>query len=643
MATANTLAGYLSARGMNSSVPLLQALDAFGMLQNQAVLNFLSARGIPLTRPFKQVQNELGLTGQETLDQAWGKMQALPAPPDSRVRSETPQPVPSLPTSLTSNPAGTGAAGTGLSAIPITGGVGVVPGNVGTSGPVIGLAQSNPASTGAVGASSYPVGGGTSTTAPTPPVSAAMLPVGNAPPGQPVSSNSASNYPAGVSPQAPPPPSLIQLLTKAGMDLSTPIGQALPAFQADPKVAALLQSKGVDLNSPIGDVMKAMGLTGQEPLSAASSKLESMAAISAPPAGQFPQVPPIQLPPGLGPTTFNAPPAPNLPSTVSLPPELQSLMASLKANFDTQQQTRDSLLSNLQAGIAQQQANANANQPLLDAALRNIQSVLTGQAMSPGVEGLVNSAFAPAENEGQIRLRQAAEEAAAARGMHVTDTPIGQPYLDETRRFLEQMGGQRAQAAIGIRNQDATFAEQVRQFQEGLKQQALTNQTDVLRTLGTPEQAAGVLSTLGLGARNAAVQQFGIESQQALGASDQALRAALGQAQTNQGNTQLALASQNQGFQQQLAQQQASIQNQLGLMQALGDPYQAFNLGSTTGNTLSQQRLSNLLNLNSGIIGYTPNFSPTGMTTTTSQPSTIGSQLLGLGGTLGAAYLMGGV
>lgn len=413
--------------------------------------------------------------------------------------------------------------------------------------------------------------------------------------------------------------SLLARLSAGGMDLSVPVGDALSAFFSSPQDLAnariMLQQKGIDLASPIGTVMQYLGLTGSETLDVAGQALSSFDTASQPPpdpVGEFPQVGGIDLPPGLGPQPFVAPPAPELPTMGDSGIDLAALMSQIQGNLTAWEGQRQSLMDNLNAGILEQQTNARNNQPMLDAALANIQSVLTGQAMSPGLEGLINSAFTPAENEGQRRLRQAAEEAAAGRGMSLTDTPIGQPYLEESRRFLEQMGGQRAQMGAQLREQDAAFSQNVRAFQEGLKQQALSNQTEVLRTLGTPEQAASVLGSLGLGAKNAVLQQYSTQMQGALGAADQGLRAALGQASTNQGNTQLALSSQAQNFQQQLSKQQASIQNQLAMFGVLGDPAGAYSSFSGTGSNLSNLSMMNNLNLIAALAGNPVGFSPAG-------------------------------
>src|SRR3990167_5562409 len=357
--------------------------------------------------------------------------------------------------------------------------------------------------------------------------------------------------------------------------------------------------------------------------------------------GSFPQTPPIDLPLGQQPIPFQPPPAPVLPTQATVPPELLALQTQIQSMLQEQQTTRNQLLSQLQSQIQQQEQTAATNQPMLDLAMQNIQSVLSGQAASPSLQGLVDAAFGPVENEGQRRLRQTAEEAAAARGFSLTDAPIGQPFLEENRRFLEQIGGQRAQAMMGLREQDVAFSQRVREFQEGLKQQALSNRMDVVRNLGTPEQAAQLLGNLGLGAQNVALQQFGLQGQQALSASDIALRNALGQAASSQGAAGIGLASQAQGFQQQLARQQASIQNQLAAMQALGDPGSVFGgFGGFGANSLDQQ-LRNALGLSQGLVGQGVNFGTPGFTQT-SQGQQPGNVLGGLGaGALGVGSLLG--
>lgn len=503
--------------------------------------------------------------------------------------------------------------------------------------------------------------------------------------------------------EPPPGQTIGQMLTGGGFSSSTPISQLYGLFGFDANTAnAWLQQRGISPSLPAGEFFKQFGVypnsTAQDLYGAVSRP--PFQPISPPgpgyippepggtpppvpgggggvggtappppgpgstqnPYGMFPQTPPITLPPWAQPTPFQmssspnmpsppppfqAPPGPNLPTQFTIPPELQALITSLQSNLQGQQAQRESLLSQLQQAMTQQEQTTAANQPMLDLAMQNIQSVLSGQAMSPSLQGLVDAAYRPAEDEGARRLRQAAEESAALRGMSLTDTPIGQPYLEENRRFMEQMGGQRAQAAIGLREQDVAFSERVRQFQEGLKQQAMSNRMDVIRSMGTPEQTAQILGTLGLGAQQAAVSQFGAMGNQAISAADLALRSALGQSSAGlqqygiqsqnalglgnldfqrnmaqfsagQQNAQLGLASQAQGFQQQLARQQASIQNQLSLMGALGDPYSAYGSMGNLGSNLSQQQLLNQLQLSQSMLGQPINFGNTGMTQNTS-------------------------
>lgn len=348
---------------------------------------------------------------------------------------------------------------------------------------------------------------------------------------------------------------------------------------------------------------------------------------------QFPPVPGIPLPGGLQPQPFQMPGLPGLPSMPGLPPELTALQSLIQSMLQGQQTSRNQILGQVQSQIDAQEANRVANQPLLDSALANIQSVLSGQAASPGLQGLVSSAFGPMTVEGMAQLKQAAEEAAARRGMSLTDTPIGQPYLQSVQKFQENMGGQQAQALIGLRQQDAAFAQRIQEFQDSLRQQATTNRLGVLQSLGTPEQAASVLSQLGLGAQQAALQQYGIQGQQALGMGNLALQGALGGAGMNLQSGQLSLQQQAQGFQQQFAQQQAAVQNLLASIGLLGDPMSAFGSLGTTGLNLSNQGTSNLLNLSNSLLGQGLSFPSPGSTTnqTTTGGSGFGSTVSGLG------------
>ncbi len=462
--------------------------------------------------------------------------------------------------------------------------------------------------------------------------------------------------------------SLMQMLREGGVDLNTPIDQALAALgQDNPQARQFLQSLGIPLDAPIGLALQGAGLTGNESLQDIIGKLEGFSTsgrqVTLPSAATFPQTPPISLPPTQQPQPFQPPPPPTLPTQIQMPPELQALTNNLNSMLQASQQERSGYLNALNQQLTQWDQNLTANQPMLDAAIANINSVLTGQAASPALEGLVSSAFNPIEAEATRKLRQVAEEAAAMRGMSLTDTPIGGPWLEENRRLQEQLGGQRAQALMGLRQQDADFSQRVREFQQGLTQQAMTNRLDVIRSLGTPEQAAQVMGNLGIGAQQAALGEFAARGQQALGASQQALQSALGQHQAGLNMGQFGLASQAQGFQQNLAKQQASIQNQLALMGALGDPMStSMNFGNLGIGGSNQQLQNQLLvaQLLSGqpvdVFGGLNRGGMTG-TTTTSQPfnwmnmlSGVGALGMGLGsfgwnpfgGAAGAAGAAGG-
>ena len=98
----------------------------------------------------------------------------------------------------------------------------------------------------------------------------------------------------------------------------------------------------------------------------------------------------------------------------------------------------------------------------------------------------IAEAFKFQETEGMRLLKEAGENAASARGFRLSDSPGARPYLDNVGRLSAALGSARAgtELEMGVRTQAARtaasdfqrqFKESIRQFNEGLKQQAFTN------------------------------------------------------------------------------------------------------------------------------------------------------------------------
>lgn len=104
-------------------------------------------------------------------------------------------------------------------------------------------------------------------------------------------------------------------------------------------------------------------------------------------------------------------------------------------------------------------------------------SILKGEApaLSPQQAGLIEETFKAAETEATTQLRTFAEELAATRGLKLTDAPIGETVLRETGRMAGGLAGAKATAKLDVSQTNQAFQEGVRQFQEGLRQQAFMN------------------------------------------------------------------------------------------------------------------------------------------------------------------------
>ena len=86
------------------------------------------------------------------------------------------------------------------------------------------------------------------------------------------------------------------------------------------------------------------------------------------------------------------------------------------------------------------------------------QNTLLGNTIPPDVENLIGTIFNTRQDEVQRQINQAASGAAGARGMNITDTPIGEPYLRTTANAAQNLRGQQAQALLGARSEELSRA-----------------------------------------------------------------------------------------------------------------------------------------------------------------------------------------
>lgn len=107
---------------------------------------------------------------------------------------------------------------------------------------------------------------------------------------------------------------------------------------------------------------------------------------------------------------------------------------------------------------------------------------LQGKApvLSPEQQARINTAYGAAEAEGTAGIRQFAEEAAASRGMALTDSPIGAQVLPEVRKLQQNLAGAKASAELNAGTAEQTFNQTIQEFQANLRQQAYNNRLALL-------------------------------------------------------------------------------------------------------------------------------------------------------------------
>jgi hypothetical protein len=130
-----------------------------------------------------------------------------------------------------------------------------------------------------------------------------------------------------------------------------------------------------------------------------------------------------------------------------------------------------------------------------------------------GVRQLVSQAFQPARQVALRKLRDAAQREADIRGQSITDTPIGQEYLRQVSELQSTLGGQEAQAVLGLiqprealLQQQAVQQEQARQARFGLQAGDILNRARI-------QQLGGQFGETALQARTSLAQRFQQQSQ----------------------------------------------------------------------------------------------------------------------------------
>lgn len=110
-------------------------------------------------------------------------------------------------------------------------------------------------------------------------------------------------------------------------------------------------------------------------------------------------------------------------------------------------------------------------------ASENILARLEGRApiLSPEEQGNLDTIYGNTQRQGEQNLSRFAQEIAAARGLAVSDSPIGNEALRQQQEFTSNLGAQKSASAFDLGNASQAFNQQLASFQAQLRQQALAN------------------------------------------------------------------------------------------------------------------------------------------------------------------------
>jgi hypothetical protein len=101
------------------------------------------------------------------------------------------------------------------------------------------------------------------------------------------------------------------------------------------------------------------------------------------------------------------------------------------------------------------------------------QTTLTsgGLNLSPEVLAMVQQIYDQQQNTAQQQIQRTATAAAGTRGLNITDTPIGDPYLRATGESASAIRAAQAQAMLQLRESELARAGGNVQYLDALKQQ----------------------------------------------------------------------------------------------------------------------------------------------------------------------------
>ena len=137
--------------------------------------------------------------------------------------------------------------------------------------------------------------------------------------------------------------------------------------------------------------------------------------------------------------------------------------------------------------------NVQRNREIETLAFNQLQQRLTSPTGLSDIENQrLDTIFGEAAKRGEEDLLQFADELAGGRGLRLSDTPIAAPLLRERQRGLQGLESIRAQTGLDLQSRGLLAAQGLREFQEGLRQQAFQNRFALMGQLTQPLQSAGI-------------------------------------------------------------------------------------------------------------------------------------------------------
>ena len=114
---------------------------------------------------------------------------------------------------------------------------------------------------------------------------------------------------------------------------------------------------------------------------------------------------------------------------------------------------------------------------------RQLRGRLTGEAfLTPPEQATLDRMFSSAQARGEEDLLKFGEEIAGQRGMRPSDSPIGNELVRERGRLALGLESAKASSTLDLVQGQKNFEESIRQFQEGLRQQAFENRLSLAST-----------------------------------------------------------------------------------------------------------------------------------------------------------------